>query len=158
MIAVARAEDTIQKDRGDGVMLTVPDLKLPQGVEWTANGVGVPNVHQIHFTTAGGKYIVTLWDGPHVVNGETLFFIDAPKAVLQQLRDQLGAGNVAPLIKALRAKPALRAYCKSIGMRVVRNSSNVPVTVLPRIVIAGHSPVDLDGDELDEADELPDLE
>ena len=162
MIAVARAEDI--RDvwiAGDGFAtgkwLTVPAIKLPAGVSWSADACGAPLANQIHFEHEGRR-ITTLWHGPHTVGGQTLYFIDAPRAVLQKLRDQLGAANVAPLIRALRLKPALRAYCRAQGFSLIRNSAGKPVGVLPPIVICGNNPVDLDGDELDDADELLDLE
>ena len=160
MIAVARAADTLQVDIGDGQgLLTVPDIKLPGGTTWTAQRIAGQNAVHVIFAK-NGKSIATLWHGPHDIgdgNGGVFYIVDAPRAVLQQLRDQLGEANVAPLIQALRVKPALRAWCKAQGFSLVRNAANVPVTVMPPLVICGQSPIDLDGEDLDAAQELPDL-
>ena len=157
MIAIARAEDVrLISDGADG-WISVPDIKIPQGVEWSASEIPGQTAFQITFEH-NGKKATTLWHGPHVIGTQKHYIIDAPKRVLQMLKNQLGAANVAPLIKALRAKPALRAWCKAQGFRLVRNSLGRPVTVLPPLVICGHSPIDLDGDELEDADEMEDLE
>ena len=158
MIAIARADDTRVVNIGtpdNPSYLTVPDIKLPQGVDWSAQRI--PGGAIILFEH-NGRSVATLWDGPYDIGGFSYYIIDAPKQVLQKLRNQLGAGNVAPLIKALRASPALRTWAKAAGFKLVRNGNGKPVTIIPRIVICGQSPVDLDGDDLDEADELLDLE
>ena len=160
MIAIARADDTKQVDIGtpdSPDLFTVPDIKLPGGVDWIAQRI--PGGAIIVFKR-NGEAVATLWDGPHTIPNMagTYYIIDAPKSLLQALRDQLGTANVAPIIKALRASADLRAWAKAQGYKLVRNSSNTPISILPRIVICGQPPVDLDGDELDTAQELPDLE
>lgn len=157
MIAIARADDVRLISDGEGGWISVPDLKIPGHIKWGAYKSDHGDAFFIHFET-DTKEATTLWHGPHVIGGNTYYIIDAPRRVLQALKNQLGAANVAPLIKALRVRPALRAYLKAAGYRLVRNSSGNPVTILPPLVICGTNPVDLDGDELDDADELLDLE
>jgi len=157
MIGIARAEDTRLISDGQDGWIAVPDIKLPQGVEFRAYKLAGQEAFIVEFAH-DGETATTLWHGPHDVGGQKMYIIDAPKRVLIMLQNQLGAGNVAPLIKALRAKPGLRAWCKAKGWTLIRNGNGVPVSVMPPLVICGTSPVDLDDDELDTAEELPDLE
>ena len=158
MIAIARAPDT--RDIFDGVAwFTVPDIKVPPGIGWSADPIPGQLATQIHFETEA-QSVSTLWHGPHTIGGNTCYIIDAPRRVLKALRNQLGHANVTPLIKALRASSGIRAWAKAQGFNLIRNN-RVPrgvVSILPPLVICGNSPVDLDGDELDEAEELPNME
>ena len=156
MIAIARADDTVEITVGEDTIV-VPDLKIPQSVEWSASKIPGQAAFFVTFETAT-KQATTLWHGPYTIGAGTYYIIDAPKRVLVALRNQLGAANVAPLIKALRASAALRTWAKAQGFTLVRNSLDEPVSVLPPLVICGHAPIDLDGDDLDEATPLPDLE
>ena len=158
MIAIARTDDTVQISDGNEGTIEVPDLKIPQQVEWNAYKISGQSAFIVTFET-DTKKATTLWHGPHVLqDGFTYYIIDAPKRVLQILKNQLGVANVAPLIKALRARPALRAWVKANNFRVIRNTAGNPVSVMPPLVIAGTNPRDLDEEDLDAAQELLDLE
>lgn len=157
MIALCKAEDVrIISDGADG-WITVPDIKVPPGVMWNAYAVLGQDATVVHFENET-KRVSTLWHGPHTIGAGTYYFVDAPIRVLQALKNQLGDASVRPLIKALRLSLGLRRWCKNNGFRVVRNSAGRPVSILPPLVICGTNPIDLDGEELDEAEELLDLE
>lgn len=157
MIAIARADDVRLISDGRGGWISVPDLKIPGEIRWSAYAIAGQDAFFVKFET-DTKDVTTLWHGPHDIGGNKFYLVDAPKRVLQALRNQLGQQRVTPLIKALRARPALRVWAKAQGFKLVRNSAGKPVSILPPLVICGTNPQDLDGDELDAADELPDLE
>jgi len=161
MLAIARVDDIKLVSDGIGGWISVPDIKLPANILWGAIKVPGQNAVQITFATET-KSVTTLWHGPHVIGGNKLFFVDAPRRVLQRLKNQLGAANISPLIRVLqkltpRGK-AIRRYCKANGFSVIRNAANRPIGVRPPLVICGSPAIDLDGDEMEFTPELPDLE
>ena len=158
MLAIARADDTRQVVIDEeGTRITVPDIKMPAGVEWSASQI--PGQQAVFITFATDKAeATTLWHGPYSIGPGTYYVIDAPRRVLAALRNQLGAGNVMPLVRALRASAGLRGWAKAQGFSLIRNSAGNPVGIYPPLVICGSSPIDLDGDELDMAAELTELE
>jgi hypothetical protein len=161
MIAIARAEDVRLVSDGEGGWISVPDIKLPDGVEWSASQVPGQEAFFITFEYEG-KSATTLWWGPRTISGQKLYIVDAPERVLQFLKDRLGANDVAKLVTVLRLQTAkgqaVRDFCKNNGWSLIRNSLGKPVGVRPPLVIAGSNPVDLDGEDIDEAEEILDLE
>lgn len=158
MIVIARAEGLRTLDLGEVGAIQVPDIKLPQGVDW---GTSIPedrSYPSFHiWFEHDGQRVDTLWQGPYTVGLQTLYIVDAPKRVLQMLRNQLGAENVAPLIQALRARPALRSWAKARGFTLIRNTAGNPVGVRSPLVIAGSDGGDLGLGENETVDDLPEL-
>lgn len=169
MIALVRAEDIkLISDGADG-WIDVPDIKLPQGVEWSAYAIkGMPAFH--FFFSHGGVEVASTWHGPHTVAGQKLFFVEIPddseKTMLGKLRNQLGTENCAPLIRVLRLQnakgAAVRAYCKTLVaagvLNPIYNSNGRIVGLHAPLVIAGRGGADMDGDDLEAAEILTELE
>jgi hypothetical protein len=158
VIAIARADDTKQVviDPEEGTTITVPDIKIPGGVEWSASQTD-HGVSFIKFTNAG-RTATTLWDGPHTIGAGQWYIITAPERVLLVLRDQLGAGNVDKFIHALRASTVLRTWARDKGYRVKRNQNGDIVGVYAPITICGNNSLDMDGEDPESAPTLPEME
>ena len=158
MIIIARAEDTRPISDGDGGFIAVPDLKIPRGIEWGASAPddqSFPNF-QVHIEH-NGRTTHTLWLGPYNVGGQKLYIVDAPKRVLQMLKNQLGPTNAVPFVRALRTRPSLRTWAKTQGFTLIRNSAGNPVGVRSPLVISGNDGGDLDLDEGQTIDDIPEM-
>ena len=161
-VYIVRAEEVQLISDGVDGWISVPDIKLPAG-SWGAYAVpGQPAFH-LHLQHNGVE-VWSTWHGPHTIGTQTIYFVDIPddddQTILAGLRTRLGgAANVAPLIDALRAKPALRAWCKASGLfNPIRNSLGQIVGLHAPLVIAGRSGHDLNGDDPETAQVLSDLE
>ena len=160
-VYIIRVEDVrLISDGADG-WISVPDIKLPRG-SWSAYAVpGQPAFH-LHLTHNGSE-VWSTWHGPHTIGTQTIYFVDIPddadQTILAGLRNRLGgAANCAPLIRALRAKPALRAWCKASGLfNPIRNAAGNIIGLHAPLVIAGRSGADMDGDDPETSEVLSDL-
>jgi hypothetical protein len=156
MIAIARADSTRVVWIDDEQFIVIPDIKLPDGVEWSAHltdhGVAI-----IEFTR-DGRRATTLWDGPHTIGAGQWYIVTAPERVLLALRNQLGANNVDKFIAALRASAVLRAWARDQGYRPKRNLAGDIVGIYAPLTINGRNPLDMDGDDPETAPILPDME
>lgn len=163
MIALVRVDGVRTISDGNGGTVSVPDLQIPQGIEWSAYGVPGMDAFQFKIIAPWGDELWSVWHGPHVIGGQKLFFVDIPddtdKRVLAALRDWLGTDNAAPLIRVLRLQSArgqdVRNYVKNQPwFNPVRNTLNQVVGIHPPLVISGRSAIDLDGDDLDDVGEI----
>jgi len=163
MIASVRAEGTISVSGGGGGQVIVPDIKIPEGVEW--NVYKIPGVEAFHFYfDYQGTAVWSSWFGPHTISTQTVYIVDIPdgtdRAILTLLQNRLGgSANALPLHRALQERPAVRTWVKAQPwFRPIRNSSGNIVGMYSPLVICGRSPIDLDGDEIETAAEHLDME
>lgn len=154
MIAIAKAPDVqLITDGADG-WIAVPDLKLPAGT-WRANAVPGFSATQIHITHGDQRSTIQM-HGPHVYQGEDYYIFSGPPRTLGLLKASLGGQNVDRFVNALRRDADLVTWALALGWEPVRNGGGQVVSVMPPAgtVLCGHSGVDLDGDDIEEAKEI----
>ena len=164
-----RAEETRQlPDTFNGLEwvpgLVVPDIKIPPE-SWDAVACDGGFLLRLEWQS---KVVHSVWQGPHTIAGQTIYFVsiddDSDQSILQELRDRLGGtSNVAPLIRVLQLQnakgAAVRAYCKASGLfSPIRNAAGRIVGLHAPLVIAGRSGADMDGDDVEAAEILTELE
>lgn len=161
MIAILRTNNPtkLHQPTEDHPPLQIPDLEFLPNVEVTASETD--QGHSIlEFEHTNGRRATMLLHGPHTIPNMpgTYYIVDAPKRILLRLRLQLGDNNVRQFMRALRLSKPLRLWARQQGFTVHRNQAKQPIAVLPPLVIAGSSPIDLDGEDPEEATPLPDLD
>jgi hypothetical protein len=160
MIALCRADDVRIISDGDGGWTAVPDLKLPEWVKWGAYEVSGQKAFIMWFEIRGKRH-TSLWYGPMSYLGTKLFIVDFPddesRASLVWLRNRLGGhGMATPLHRAIRNRPSIWTWLQGKRwFKPVRNAQNKTIGMYTPLTICGRKPYDLDYDDPETADEIP---
>ena len=152
MLALIRVPNTIPYDFGDPLsgsdIVQIPDLQIPLARTWTASRTDHGDVI-LHIQRPDDE-VTLLLSGPYVINSKVHYITDAPRRMLQNLKNWLGTdADAVPLLRALQNRKPARVLFHALGLPKRRKSNGDIINVYAPRTICGRGSYDND-DEPDE--------
>ena len=154
MLALIRSPNTVAYDFGnpdEGTdIVQIPDLQIPLARTWTASRTD-HGVVVLHIQRPNDE-VTLLLSGPYVINSKVHYITDAPRRMLQDLKDWLGTGaDAVPLLRALQNRKPVRVFFHALGLPKRRRKSNGEIiNCYSPLVICGRESFDNDKEEDEE--------